>query len=93
MDDYVVQISSLDINITVVCPIKSYREQNTVSDINEKRVDAVKKFLVTKGIPKNKISTYLECEVINFANNNNMILVETFGNNRRCLETLLDNPP
>ena len=93
LDAYVISVSPLDINITVICPVKSYREQNTVSDINAKRVDAVKKFLVTKGIPENKISTYLECEVINFAENNNMILVETFGNNRRCLETLLDNPP
>ena len=94
LTDYVLHVvTNLHMGVTMIVPAKSYCKQKPVSDINAKRVDNVKMFLVKKGIPKNKIFTSLECTVIDSVKEDNLVVVETIGDPRRLKEQFGSNIP
>ena len=85
--DYALRVvTGFDMSVTIIVPAKSYCKQTPVSDINAKRVDNVKMFLVKKGIPENEIFASPECTVIDSVKEDNLVVVETIGDRRRCFE-------
>jgi hypothetical protein len=85
LNSYTLRVNAIDIDVIIVYPTRLDCKMSNYCDIDAKRVENVKAYLVENGIPENKVFAFNEQKTVDFLINKDAVLVESIGFDRRCL--------